>query len=591
MKPIWKWIIGILVVVFLITVAGGWYLSRSWKAIVNDQLKQIVLNASDSLYQVDYDDLDLNVITGSARLTNVKLISDTAIYDQLKDQLRAPNNRFDIAVGELTIRGLNIRKAAFSKIIDLKEVRIISPEVVMHNEYQSYSDTAKASKNFNAKDILGNLQSIAVGKIGLSDINFTFNKQTDSTFTSNKFKNLDLIISDVLIDPTSDQDTSRFYYTGSIDLLMGPYNYEIPDSFYDVGFDSLIVSTKSKNILIKGMDFAPRISREAFYQELQYAKDMTQLKFDNLVLQEIDLVLFMNSQRIHASSMTIDGGNVAVSNDRRYPRRPISKIGKSPHQQLMKLSQPIKLDSVFINEVDISYAEISGRYHKEGTITFDRASGWLANVTNDSLNLARDQFVRADLTAYMMNAGKLNAIFEFDMLDKQGAFTYKGTLGPMNGRPLNRILTPLLSAEIESANIKGISFDMKGTDYRNWGSFRFDYDNMKVGVLETDENGRTSKKKFVSFLANEFLLNQSNPDANGVYHTGNINYRRPHEFSFFKTLWKSLFEGIKQTAGITKEREERLMNTAEAAKTISEKAGGVLHNLFRKRDRDEDPQD
>src|SRR5690606_23090983 len=133
------------------------------------------------------------------------------------------------------------------------------------------------------------------------------------------------------------------------------------------------------------------------------------------------------------------------------------------------------------------------------------------------------------LTAYMMNTGKLHALFSFDMLDKQGSFTYKGTLGPMDGIHLNRILTPLLNAEVSSAKIKGVSFDMQGNDHRNWGSFRMDYDDLKVNLLKLDDEGETSKKGLVSFLANEFLINTSNPDGNGKYHTGTINYRRPAE--------------------------------------------------------------
>lgn len=579
---------GGLIGVFLITLAGGWYLGRQWKTILNGQLQQIVINASDSLYQLRYDGLDLNVFTGTARLTNVLFTSDSLVYGQLKSRLLAPDNRFDISVNELTIRGLSISKAAFSKKIDIEEIRVVSPRIVMTNEYQYYNDTVRNDQELTAERLLGKLNSIAVERVGLTDIHFTFNKLQDTIWSSNTFENLNLIIKEVLIDSEAAQDTSRFFYTKSIELLMADFEYEIPDSHYNIGFDSLVVSTKNRSILVQGLDYSPRISRQEFYREMQYAKVMSKLNFEKLLFEQIDLYLFMRTQRIHAAALTIQGGVVDVSNDLRYPRRPTSKIGRSPHQLLLKLDQPLKLDSMFISDVDISYGEIGEKYHREGTITFNRASGWMANVTNDSLSLLDDQFVKADLTAYMMDTGKLNAKFEFDMLDEQGGYTYQGTLGPMNGKPLNRILTPLLNVEVESANIKGISFDMKGTDYRNWGSFRFDYDDMKVGVLETDENGRTTKKKFVSFLANEFLLNQSNPDHNGVYHTASINYRRPHEFSFFKTLWKSLFEGVKQTAGLTKEREDSLMNTAEKAKTISEKAGGILQNLFRKRDREDD---
>lgn len=583
MKAIWKWTLGILTGIIILALLGGWYLSRHWKPLLDQQIREVILSATDSLYRVDYEDLSLNLLTGSAALKEFRLISDTAVYARLEQAHQAADNRFDASVSLLRIRGLNILKAVFSKELDISSIQVDTPQVILTNKYHLYNDTLsqeKASKT----GFLGALNAVRIDKISLSGIHFIYDKQRDSTSSRNEFKDVRVQVEDILIDSAAAKDPERFYFTRSVALEMGEYLLEIPDSYYDLGFDRLSIRTDEKKLILQGLKYAPRVSKQVFYQEMGYAKDITELWFEELTFQELDLVRFMRTQRVRAGKLYITGGTVDVSNDIRYPRRPVNKIGKSPHQQLMKLNHPIKIDSLFVDKVDISYAEISKKYQKEGKITFERAHGVLSNVTNDSISLRVNPIVEADLTAYLMNQGELHAQFTFDMFDPQGAFTYKGTLGPMNGQSLNRILTPLLSVEAESARIKGVKFDMQGNDYRNWGNFWFDYDNLKVGILETAEDGSTSKKKLVSFLANELLINDSNPDKNGVYLTGKINYRRPHEFSFFKTLWKSLLEGIKQTAGISKEREARLTNTAETAITIKEKAGGVIQSLFRKRD-------
>lgn len=589
MKPIWKWTLGILGGLLLLILAAGWYLSRHWKPLLDAQIKEVVLSATDSLYRVEYEDLSLNLFTGSARLKNFRLISDTAVYARLENQMKAPDNRFEATVALLRVRGLDIRKAVFSKEMDISGILVDTPRVILTNKYHLYNDTI-VQEQVDDAGFLGALKAIRIGTVGISGIHFTFDKLEDSAKTRNEFKNVQLRVDDILIDSAARKDPSRFFYTRSIALDMGGYHLEIPDSHYNLAFDSLYIRTDQQKLVLQGLKYAPRISKQEFYRELGYAKDITQLWFEELTFQELDLARFMRSQRIRAGKLYVTGGTVDVSNDLRYPRRPTSKIGKSPHQQLMKLNHPVKIDSIYVDKVDISYAETSGKYLKEGKITFERTHGWLANVTNDSISLRADQIMKADLTTYLMNQGKLNAQFTFDMFDKQGAFTYKGTLGPMNGKSLNRILTPLLSAKVENASIKGVRFDMQGNDYRNWGTFWFDYDDLKIAVLNTDDDGSTSKKKLVSFLANELLLNSSNPNEKGVYLVGKISYRRPHEYSFFKTLWKSLLEGIKQTAGISKEREARLMNTADKAVTIKEKAGDVIHSIFRKREKDEGKQ-
>src|SRR5690606_18556367 len=163
--------------------------------------------------------------------------------------------------------------------------------------------------------------------------------------------------------------------------------------------------------------------------------------------------------------------------------------------------------------------------------------------------------------------------------------TYKGLLGPMNGKPFNRIVKPLLNAEIASANIKRVSFDVVADDYRSTGTLRFDYSNLRLNLLETEQNGKGGSMRVASFLANTFIINDSNPDANGIYHTGRIRYTRPHTYSFFKTVWQSLLQGIKTCAGISPERERKIMNAAEDAKKAKEKTDGFFKRIFRKKDK------
>ena len=202
--------------------------------------------------------------------------------------------------------------------------------------------------------------------------------------------------------------------------------------------------------------------------------------------------------------------------------------------------------------------------------------------------------MRADLSAKIMNSGNLHAKFSFDMLSKTGYHTYKGSVGAMNATAFNRILRPLLNVELKSGNMKRVTFDMEGTDHRNWGDFRFDYNNLKLSLLNEQEKGQAqTSKKIVSFLVNQIIINDSNPDANEIYHVGKINYRRDPQHTFFKTLWQSLLDGIKQTAGISPEREARLMGTAEKAKeaaknsnSVLKKTGNFIKGIFKKKEKD-----
>ncbi len=589
MKPIWKWIIGIVITLLIAVSIGAWYLSRHWKPILDAKLKEAIINSTDSLYRITYDGLDFNLITGNAAIENLRLVADTAVYAKLVQLQEAPDNLYNLSIANLRIRNFHPRRILTGRKLNIDDIIIDTPSLHIVNEYHAYNDTVVTKRDTRTlyQRISNTLKEVSVGSIRVADINFKYSKKTDSAINETVLRNLNVKVSDILIDSLSQFDSTRFFHTRAIDVDVPGFRYETPDSFYYVSFDRLQVETGQRQLRLEGFKYAPRMSKDEFYKRKQLAKDMAVIAFPLIRLENIDLLAFVRTQKIYAGSLHLDSGTVAISNDLRYPKQPTNKIGKSPHQLLMKLKQPIKIDSLLLNNVDISYAEVSRKYKKEGKITFDRSSGIIRNVTNDTAALIRDKTMVADLTSYMMNTGKLDVVFTFDMLDKKGGHTYKGKLGAMNGKSLNRILTPLLNAEVASANIKGVSFDVKADDHRARGSLRFDYDNMKLNLLTTDEDGNKSSMKVVSFLANSFIINDSNPDANGKYHTGRINYTRPQTYSFFKTLWQSLLQGIKECAGISPERERRIMNAAEDAKKATEKTGGFFKRVFKKKEKDE----
>ena len=577
----------------MVIMVGAWYLSRHWKPILDAQIKEAIVKSTDSLYFIGYDDLNFNLITGNASIRRLRLTLDSTRYAELERQQRAPDNAYNIRIENLEVRSFHPRRVLTDQRLQIDDIIIDTPTVHVIHEHHAYNDTIVTPRDTQTlyQRISGILNELRIGEVHFNAIHFKFSKKTDTATHETILDNLNVKVSDILIDSVSQFDTTRFYHTRAIDVDVPGFRYETPDSFYYVSFDRLRIATLQRQVTLTGFKYAPRMSKDAFYSRKKMAKDRAVIAFPTVRLNDIDLQSFISSQKIYAGSLHIDSGTVAISNDFRYPKQLADKIGKSPHQLLLKLKQPLKIDSIVLNNIAVSYAEVSRKYHKEGKITFNRTHGTLYHVTNDPLALAQNKTLTANFTTYLMDIGKLDVEFAFDMLDKRGAHTYKGVLGAMSGKPFNQILTPLLHAEIASANIKGLRFDVTADDYQSKGVLRFDYDNMRLNLLPTEEKGKKGTMKVVSFLANSFIINDSNPDANGVYHRGRINYTRPHTYSFFKTVWQSLLQGIKECAGISPERERKMMNAAEDAKRAKEKTDGFFKRVFRKKDKKADPPD
>lgn len=593
MKPVLKWILIILLVLILGALAVVWYYGRNWKPIVETKLKEVVHNSTGGLYTLKYDDLDLNIALGNATLWNAELIPDSAVYRKQVLSKEAPNNRYHIKLKVLKIRRFSLMDVLSDKRLNIRSIVFEEPSIHLMSEYHAYNDTIsqQSQKTLydNVKDIF---KSINVKDIKIDNVKFKYSKIEEGHSSDISLERVNINVHDVLVDETSLTDTSRLYYTKMVDVQIPGFEYDLPDGFYRARFENLRINTREQNVLLTKVYYGPKMNKEAFFKQKKRNVTMAVLAFDTLRMEHLDFRRLLDNQQTIATKVQIKNGSVDLSADKRYPKYPVIKIGHSPHQQLMNAKKLLRLDTVLVDNITVTYHEMSAKFGREGAISFNHAKGMLTNVTNDTTVLSKDKYMRADLVAQVMNSGRLHAKFGFDMLSKNGYHTYSGTLGRMNATAFNRILRPLLDVGIASGNIKKISFDMEGTDRKNWGTFKFDYDDLKIS-LPPKENGKQSK--VASFLVNQILINDSNPDANEKYHVGKINYTRVPEHTFFKTLWQSLLEGIKQCAGISPEREAKLLGTAEKAKEVSTEAKGVVKKtgaffkgLFKKKEKSEE---
>jgi len=568
MKPVWKWVIGVIVFLIIALTSAAMYFTSHWKPILETKLKDLVQNSSDSLYTLSYDDLDLNVALGHITLKNLKILPDSTVYKQLEAAKKAPDNQYAIEVNELKIRDVSIRNIVLNKVLDLKRIVLDHPDVRIINTYHSYNDTiSNEPKKTLYEKIKDNLTSIKVQDIQLDSINFKYRQVQNGKHQDFTLKKVSLSVHDILIDSTSADDTSRFFHTKMIDVHVPGFEYLTPDGYYKVSFKDLKLNTKDRSILLTQAIYRPTMSKPAFYKKKKQATSYIELSFDTLRFDDFDFISLLNNKQIHSKRAFVKDGKVSIYSDKHYPKYPVIKTGFSPHQQLMKMKTVLGIDTVLVENVDVAYTEMSGKFDREGTITFTDARGTLSNVTNDSALLAKNKWMRADLRAKVMDTGLLKVQFGFDMTSKNGFHTYKGNLAPMSILPFNRIIRPLLNVEVGSGNVKSISFNMQGTDYKNWGEFRFDYNNLKINILKKpgEDNNRRSMK-IVSFLVNHFFVNESNPDEKGIHHVGKVDYTRDPHHTFFKTLWQSLLDGIKQCVGLDKERENKLMEAADNVK-------------------------
>ncbi|WP_316843387.1 hypothetical protein [Pedobacter psychrodurus] len=556
-----KWIAGTLLGVFIVLAGVAWFLNVKSRPILTDRIKTLLYKSTDSLYTISFTKVSTNIITGNATLQNVKITPDTNRFKQLIALKRAPNNLYTVSLKKLVVKRFHPLTLYREQKLQLEEIIFDKPEVTMVNQQFAFNEGRAPRPIKSPYDIISkNLKEFSIKTIRFKDVGFKYINKNRPNATPFSIDDLNITLTDLLVDSTSAEDPSRFYLLKDIVINLNNYVYRTPDKMYDVKLDQLDFRATTGKLRINSFAMVPLYDEMTFGKVAGYARERFNISMSDIMLNGIDLPLYISKQELWAKEMAISNGFISVFNQNGLPEKPReSKIGKFPHQLLQLLDDPILVQKIQLKDVDVNYAVYNSESSQKGQISFQHTSGIIKNATNVEKIKAINPTMEVNLNTYLFGQGKLDVNFKFDLTAKDGAFSYNGVLHNFNARVLNQITKPLGLVRINRGNIDKLKFDFKANDLGAKGTVAFSYYDLSVALMKNDpEKDHLVTRGFLSFLANALIIKSENPGADGKLVPEYVNYSRPANTSFFNMIWKSLFTGIKYSIGITEEKQNEV---------------------------------
>ncbi|RZJ75199.1 MAG: hypothetical protein EOO47_20045 [Flavobacterium sp.] len=545
-RKFWYWIGGLTAAMILLLSIGALILSAKWKPALTTKIKEGVANASNGLYKIDFQDIHLNLLTGTAVLDSIRLMPDTNVFNQLKTTKEAPTHLFRIKLAHLKISRVAILKAYFKKKVDLTAIILDQPSIDMvYHKVPKKTDSVKDERTLY-QQISKTLKSIAIDRIKVIDADFDYyNGKTKL----NAIKHLSINVKDILIDSAAQFDTTRVFHSKNIGFELFGYQSETKDKMYTLKVDTLRGSITGKDLEVRGFKMEPMYAKLAFSRKYSARKDRYDLEFKKISFSGIDYVGLNNNGELYVKDLDLGTATVDVFMNRELPPPAIDKGRNFPHVALKRLPIPTVVERLTLGKIDVAYGEYNPKTKEIGTIKLNGLNGTVSNLTNDSARLVTKNHAYADLTTYVMGAAKLNVKIDFNLTSKNAAFNYKGTVGAFNLNALNSISKPLGQIEIESGKVNSASFDIAANSSGANGTVSFYYNDLKIKMLGETDEGKEKKKGLLSFLANTLLIKNDNiPGEKG--RIVKVSHERVPQASFFNLIWKTIFKGMRETVGI-----------------------------------------
>jgi len=558
---VFKWIACTLLSVFIVLAGIAWLLNVKSRPILTDRIKTLLYKSTDSLYTISFTKVSTNVFTGNATLQNVKIIPDTNRFKQLIALKRAPNNLYTVSLKKLVVRRFHPLTLYREKKLQLEEIIFDKPEVTMVNQQFAFNEGRAPRPIKSPYDIISkNLKEFSIKSIRFKDVSFKYINKNVPNSVPFSIDDLNITLTDLLVDSTSAEDPSRFYLIKDIVINLNNYVYHTPDKMYDIQLDKLDFRATTGKLRINSFALVPLHDEMNFGKVAGFAKERFNIKMSDIMLNGIDLPLYISKQELWAKEMAITNGFVSVFNHNGLPKKhQESKIGKFPHQLLQLVNAPILVQKIQLKDINVNYAVYNNESNQKGQIAFEHTSGIIKNATNLDKIKAINPIMEVNLNTYLFGQGKLDVNFIFDLTAKDGAFSYNGVLHNFNARVLNQITKPLGLVRINRGSVDKLKFNFKANDLGAKGTVAFSYYDLSVALMKNDpEKDHLVTRGFLSFLANALIIKSENPGPDGKLVPVTVNYSRPANTSFFNMIWKSLFTGIKYSIGITEEKQNEV---------------------------------
>ncbi|SKA10562.1 hypothetical protein SAMN04488128_102813 [Chitinophaga eiseniae] len=545
-------ILTVLCILLVLVLGTAWYINQHWTNLLRKELSGYVMDLSDSLYVVQFKDLHLNVLSGSLTVEKATMTLDSAVYRQMLAARRAPENTYLISVEKLQLKYFKPWRYFIKKELNAGALIVTGPSIVM-DQNSTVRDTTQPRTAY--ENISSKMKSIFIGRFQLDNTNFKYVfTRKDSSRVIHQFRNLQVGVNDFLIDSVALKDPTRYLYARNYEIGMRDYMNRTRDSLYWMYVRGIRYDAAERTLNIGQFEIKPRYGKAEFQQRTGgVQQDRYELQFNDIQVRELDPRMLLQEQQVWARRVNISNGRLHIYRDRTLPMPPGDKLGQFPNQVLQKVNLPLKIDTLTGNNVELQYTELSPVSRQTGQVSFGHVHGRLTNITNIDSMVARNNHCVADFDAIFLQSGKLRAHFDFILNSPTGRFAVSGQLKNMNGKDLNSVTRPLGMVEIRSCNIRDLNFNIRGDERKAAGSVTLLYDNLKIAILKQDkEHKNYSRKGLMSFVANVMVIKDSNPLPGEKVRVSNPTHARDIQKSFFNLVWKTLFAGVKETAGAGK---------------------------------------
>ncbi len=466
--------------------------------------------------------VNVNLIRRAVAINNIE-ITDSAKFAT-------------ISIERIDIKGIHIFALLFNGNIGAGKLSIQSPNIIVDTAFFKSDVFNKTGSSTNKSKEL-NIETLNISEANILFVSSDSLKK-DTLFNTRLNLSMDMV--------NKNGDSKKYNYQNTsfdrlqFSLLGGSYNFS--QGLYSFQYDSLSYDSDKMNLAIDTLRLKSLYSEYKIGQKTGFETDWFDFAFSGLSFDKIQLNSLLNNSALIFSEGRIGNFEGRAFKDKRlpFPDKPDTKL---PMAMLNSLPIAVHCDSFIIETARVEYAERVDDSDKPGKVYFDELRAKMYHLSTIDSLITKPTTMQAQ--ARVMGEALIKATFTFPNKKYQAPYRAYGKMGPMSVQPFNTIIKQNAFVKAETGHIKDLSFDFSYTNDTSGGKLIFEYEDLKITVLNKND---FSKKDVTSFIVNSFVLHKDNLRDSNNFREGTINFERDKKRSIFNYWWKSVLSGLKTIA-------------------------------------------
>lgn len=528
--------ISLILILLLVQVSVNFYIN---KRLAND-LKEQVSEATHGQYTLNIEAAGLSFLNRSIAFDNIEFIP--------ADCKECHIARYKVTAKSISVDGIDVWNYIKHKSISASSLNFEDLSINIYQAKRLITKKDTVAKRLSLYKILSkNLTELTVRNINVTNTKLRIFKADNDSVEVMLSDDNDISIEKFLFNSRVDS-MGRLFLADKISMSMKTFSYSLPTGLYTIKGKNMVASYSDSLLTIDSLELLPNFSKKTFSKAAGKQVSRVKLNLSGITFSNMDLDLFIEHNWFISKKLEIETMGLNVYRDLNAEFKP--KRQPSMQQILRSIPFVVKIDTVKINNSNIVYAHLAKEKEQPGKITFNHLKGLITGLENDTASFTNNSHMVMRLNASFMNKAHISAKYVFPLNTATEVFDCSGKLTNMSMTDLNNMLENTISVSIKSGMIDTMSFAFHANDQRSKGTMKFLYHDLKVELLNKDDKKQNLKKKIMSYLANEFVINDQNPKKGQPPTITDIGYERyPYKFLFYYT-WKTLQSGILPAIGI-----------------------------------------